>query len=73
MAQNKTLERLLNEQKLSLQKVSELTGVSTLALEYLVHRGTVPKAHVAQKIAKVLQTSVREIWPNIEQTPNTKH
>ena len=72
MAQNKTLERLLNDQKLSMQKVSELTGVSTLALEYMVHRGSVPKTHVAQKIAKVLQTSVREIWPALEPAPNTK-
>jgi len=72
MAQNKTLERLLNDQKMNVQKVSELTGVSTLALEYMVHRGNVPKPHVAQKIAKVLQTSVREIWPNLEPTPSTK-
>jgi lambda repressor-like predicted transcriptional regulator len=72
MAQNKALERLLNEQKLSMQKMSELTGVSTLALEYMVHRGSLPKPHVAQKIAKVLQTSAREIWPNLEQTANTK-
>lgn len=52
--------------------MSELTGVSALALEYLVHRGTVPKPHVAQKIAKVLQTTVREIWPDLEQAGNAK-
>ena len=65
MTQTHPLERLLNEQKLSLQKVAELTGVSQLALEYIVHNNTAPKRHIAQKIAKVVKASVDEIWPEL--------
>ncbi|MBL0388454.1 helix-turn-helix transcriptional regulator [Tumebacillus sp. ITR2] len=63
MASQNALERLFKEQKLTVQKVSELTGVSSLALEYMVENNTQPKPHVAQKVAKVLNVSVDQIWP----------
>jgi lambda repressor-like predicted transcriptional regulator len=60
------LERLLIEQKLSLQKVSDLTGVSPLALEYMVYKQMLPKRHIAQKIAKALNVKVEDIWPQLD-------
>jgi lambda repressor-like predicted transcriptional regulator len=60
------LERLMAEQKLSLQKVSDLTGVSSLALEYIVQQQTLPKRHIAQKIAKLMHVRVEDIWPQLE-------
>jgi lambda repressor-like predicted transcriptional regulator len=65
MRQTHPLEQILQEKKMSLQKVSELTGVSQLALEYMVYKNLPPKRHIAQKIAKVLQKSVEDIWPNL--------
>lgn len=61
-----TLERLLQEQKLSVAKLSELSGVSSLALEYLLTQNNHPKTFVAQKIAKVLNVKVVDIWPDLK-------
>ncbi|MGZ4106788.1 MAG: helix-turn-helix domain-containing protein [Tumebacillaceae bacterium] len=72
MENTKNLERLLQQQNLSLSKLSELSGVSTLALEYLVEENHLPKTHVAQKIAKVLQLPVAEIWPTLKPEAPTK-
>ncbi|ASS75580.1 hypothetical protein CIG75_11660 [Tumebacillus algifaecis] len=60
------LEQLLKDKKLSLQKISEDTGVSMLALEFLVYKQHQPKPHIAQKIAKVLEMKVGEIWPELK-------
>lgn len=65
MASPNGLDRLFKEQRLTLQKVSELTGVSPLALEYMIENNTLPKAHVAQKVAKVLNVPVAHIWPQL--------
>lgn len=66
MEEAKNLERLLQEQKLTLSKLAEQSGVSVLALEYLIEGGHLPKTHVAQKISKVLQRPVVEIWPEFK-------
>lgn len=66
-ATNTTLERLLQEQKLSVAKLAELSGVSSLALEYLLTQNNQPKTFVAQKIAKVLNVKVTQIWPDLHQ------
>lgn len=65
MENGKTLERLMNEKNLSMAKLSDLTGVSLLALEYLVQNNHQPKTYVAQKIAKVLNVPLKEIWPDL--------
>lgn len=65
--QTQSLEQLVQEQKLTLQKVAEQTGVSLLALEYMVQNNSVPKRHIAQKISKVLKLPVGEIWPELGQ------
>ncbi|KEO84187.1 helix-turn-helix domain-containing protein [Tumebacillus flagellatus] len=65
MASQNALERLFKEQRLTVQKVSELTGVSPLALEYMIEQNSQPKPHIAQKVAKVLNVPVDQIWPKI--------
>jgi transcriptional regulator with XRE-family HTH domain len=72
MEYQKNLERLLQEQNLTLSKLSELSGVSMLALEYLMEAQHLPKTHVAQKISKVLQRPVVEIWPEFTAEPTVK-
>ncbi|PWK15477.1 helix-turn-helix domain-containing protein [Tumebacillus permanentifrigoris] len=65
MTSPNALDQLMKEQRLTLQKVSELTGVSPLALEYMIEQNSQPKAHVAQKVAKVLNVPVEQIWPKL--------
>ncbi|MFD2171277.1 helix-turn-helix domain-containing protein [Tumebacillus lipolyticus] len=60
-----TFEQLLKEKNLNLQKVSEETGVSTLALEFLLQNQHLPKPHIAQKLAKLLGLKVGDIWPEL--------
>lgn len=67
MSDNGKFAQLLKEQKLSLQKVSEMTGVTVLALEYLAYKQTLPKTHVAQKVSKALQVPLLEIWPELRE------
>jgi len=54
---------LLKERKLTLAKLSEITGVSTLALEYVTKREYAPTSHVALKIAKALGVKTTHLWP----------
>jgi lambda repressor-like predicted transcriptional regulator len=66
MSGKHVLEQLLKERKLSLQKVSESTGVSTLALEFMIQKNHLPKPHIAQKIAKLLDVKVADLWPELK-------
>jgi lambda repressor-like predicted transcriptional regulator len=65
MSHDNALQRLMRERDLTIHKVSELSGVSTLALEYLLAKHCLPKPHVAQKIAKTLQVKVSDLWPEL--------
>ncbi|ARU62527.1 hypothetical protein CBW65_17340 [Tumebacillus avium] len=66
MSGTQTLEQLIKDKKLTVQKIADETGVSTLALEFLVYKQHQPKPHIAQKIAKVLEMKVGEIWPELK-------
>lgn len=66
MSGTESLEQLLKDKKLTVQKIADETGVSTLALEFLVYKQHQPKPHIAQKIAKVLEMKVGEIWPELK-------
>ncbi len=60
------LAQFLKDQKVTAERISELTGVSTLALEYMLQPDALlPKTHVAQKVAKVLDVPVHAIWPEL--------
>lgn len=65
MSNSQQFTEILEAQKITVQKISELTGVSILALEYMIQQDLLPKTHVAQKIAKILDMPVHAVWPQL--------
>jgi transcriptional regulator with XRE-family HTH domain len=59
------LDTLMAQRNLTLEKLAELSGVSLIALEFLVSGKSYPTTRAARKIAKALNVDIVDIWPDL--------
>ncbi|MDQ0191547.1 helix-turn-helix domain-containing protein [Alicyclobacillus cycloheptanicus] len=57
------LKQLIDENGLKQTWVAKKVGISAPALNLLAHGKTLPTLRTAQKIARLLNTTVETLWP----------
>lgn len=64
------LKQVLDENGLKQTWVAKRVGVTAPALNLIAHGKTLPTLRTAQRIARLLRTSVDELWPLEEDAPS---
>ncbi len=65
------LKQVLDENGLKQTWVAKRVGVTAPALNLIAHGKTLPTLRTAQRIARLLRTSVDDLWPLEEELPTT--
>ncbi|WDL98203.1 helix-turn-helix transcriptional regulator [Alicyclobacillus sp. ALC3] len=63
------LKQVLDDNGLKQTWVAKRVGVTAPALNLIVHGKTLPTLRTAQRIARLLRTSVDDLWPLEEELP----
>jgi putative transcriptional regulator len=58
-----TLKALLNDRGIKQKWLAGKAGMTAAALNLIVHGKTLPTLRTAQRIARILHSTVEELWP----------